>query len=169
MTKENVTKKCDRCDYITELCICDVPLDDFDFEIVDDSELEDTDNNSVSSEYNDLMKVFNNSIMLIQPYKLGSVWVFDDSTKGLVKEPFVGGMSEIITEAVRDIPDADKGFVLLFSSQPFSGATLSFSWLRKEGTGNVYKWDQGDMQGWLCPALLKYFDKPPKNIHVQVL
>jgi hypothetical protein len=24
------------------------------------------------------------------------------------------------------------------------------------------------MEGWLCPALLKYFDKAPKKIYVQI-
>jgi hypothetical protein len=31
--------------------------------------------------------------------------------------------------------------------------------------GNVYGWN--NMEGWLCPALLKYFTSPPKKIFAQ--
>nr|WP_323697113.1 DUF6717 family protein [Thiorhodovibrio litoralis] len=41
-------------------------------------------------------------------------------------------------------------------------------WQRKEYDGNWYRSDTLDMEGWLCPALFKYFDKAPKRIFVQV-
>lgn len=33
----------------------------------------------------------NNAIKVISPYKYNEMWVFDDETTGLVREPFVSG------------------------------------------------------------------------------
>jgi len=38
--------------------------------------------------------------------------------------------------------------------------------VREESGGNVYRWEQ--REGWLCPALLRYFDSAPKRIFVQL-
>ena len=51
-----------------------------------------------------------NSIIVIFPYIYQDTWVFDDEQVGLVKEPFVEGMPEIINIFVKDIPNANKGF-----------------------------------------------------------
>jgi hypothetical protein len=37
-----------------------------------------------------------NSIMVVKPYKWEGMWVFDDETTGLVREPFVAGVPEIL-------------------------------------------------------------------------
>ncbi len=37
-----------------------------------------------------------NSIMVVVPYKWGGMWVFDDEKTGLVREPFVAGVPEIL-------------------------------------------------------------------------
>ena len=34
--------------------------------------------------------------------------------------------------------------------------------------GNWYYSPELDMEGWLCPALLKYFDEAPRELFVQV-
>ena len=57
-----------------------------------------------------------NAIVLIQPYRHEGVWVFDDETVGLVREPFVSGADVIIDRMVEGIPGAEKGFNLFFSS-----------------------------------------------------
>ena len=59
-----------------------------------------------------------NSINLIVPYQYEGMWVFDDPRVGLDKEPFVSGADTMIDVLVADIPDADKGFRLLFSALP---------------------------------------------------
>ena len=33
--------------------------------------------------------------------------------------------------------------------------------------GNWYGWEEFKIEGWLCPALFKYFEQPPKHIYVQ--
>ena len=56
-----------------------------------------------------------NAINIITPYKYEGMWVFDDARAGLSKEPFVSGADTMIDRVVADIPDADQGFVMLFS------------------------------------------------------
>jgi hypothetical protein len=33
----------------------------------------------------------------------------------------------------------------------------------EEMGGNVYRWPERDMERWLCPALLEYFEIPPQE------
>ena len=63
----------------------------------------------------------NNALFVIAPYRFEGMWVFDDPNVGLVREPFVSGVPEMIEHVVRDIPDAESGFRLTFSTQPFPG------------------------------------------------
>ena len=108
-----------------------------------------------------------NAINVIQPYKYLTMWVFDDEKVGLVQEPFVSGADEIIEKMVENIPDAENGFILLFSSSPFPGYQAEFEWRREDQDGNWYYFKEFDMEGWLCPALFKYFESAPQNIYVQ--
>lgn len=108
-----------------------------------------------------------NSIMAIHPYKSDGLWVFDDASVGLVREPFVAGADEMIDLLVAGIPNADQGFTLLFSAQPFPGYQAEFEWRREEFGGNWYYSARHDHEGWLCPALFKYFDHAPKRLYAQ--
>lgn len=80
-----------------------------------------------------------NSIMVIQPYWRAGTRVFDDYAAGFVKEPFVCGIPEMITDIIRDFPDARLGFRLLFSAQPFLGHTdgSTGAGKRPEATGTT--------------------------------
>jgi len=109
-----------------------------------------------------------NSIFAIAPYKFNDFWVFDDPSVGLTQEPFVSGADEIIDILTEDIRDAKGGFKLAFSVHPFPGYTARFSWNREEHGGNWYSWKERGIEGWLCPALFKYFETAPKEIYVQV-
>jgi hypothetical protein len=108
-----------------------------------------------------------NALMVIAPYWYKGTWVFDDEAAGLVREPFVLGMPEIIDAAVEDIPKAEKGFRLTFSAQPFPGANLELTWEREEHGGHWYCSEQTEIVGWLCPALFAYFDEAPKKIYAK--
>jgi hypothetical protein len=111
-----------------------------------------------------------NSITVIKPYQWEGLWVFDDERVGLDKEPFVGGADTLIDLAVerKGITNAKDGFLMLFSASPFPGADLRLEWAREDLGGNVYRWSEEEIEGWLCPALLKYFDKAPAELHVQL-
>ncbi len=108
-----------------------------------------------------------NAIMVIAPYRYQGAWVFDDRTVGLVKEPFVAGVPEMIDVLVKDIPNADGGFRLLFSAQAFPGHQKVLKWLRGDGGGNYYSFDDPPMEGWICPAMFKYYEKAPANLYVR--
>jgi len=112
-----------------------------------------------------------NSINVIMPYKWNGLWVFDDEAKGLDKELFVSGADLVMDVISREIPDAHDGFVLCFSETEFPGASIVAKWKSYDGSGNWYELEIpgfGTMCGWLCPALLKYFDAAPKEIHLLV-
>jgi hypothetical protein len=109
-----------------------------------------------------------NEINVIAPYKYLDIWVFDDAKKGLVQEAFVGGADTIIDLLAAHIPDAEKGFVLLFSGAEFPGFQHQVEWRREQGNGNVYYSQHLQVEGWLCPALLRYFDSPPSKLFLQV-
>lgn len=108
-----------------------------------------------------------NAIHMISPYLYQGEWVFDDVRAGLVKEPFVEGIPEMIDELVADIPDAKDGFILYFSDQPMPETGVVLTWKRKEYDGNWYWAEAYQKEGWLCPALFHYYDEAPQNIYVK--
>jgi hypothetical protein len=108
-----------------------------------------------------------NAINVIAPYKYLGMWVFDDPRVGLVQEPFVSGADTMIDRAVKDIPDAERGFALVFSAAPFPGCQISLQWRRADDSGNWYYSPELDMESWLCPALLRYFAEAPQAIYAQ--
>jgi uncharacterized protein DUF6717 len=109
-----------------------------------------------------------NALNVISPYRHNGMWVFDDPRVGLDHEPFIAGADTMIDKAVAKVPNAQKGFLMVFSETPFPGHQIMLEWKRAEGGGDWYYSPQLQQEGWLCPALLKYFAKPPKNIFVQV-
>ena len=108
-----------------------------------------------------------NVLMVIEPYWHEDTWVFDDASKGLEKEPFVQGVPAMIDALVQDIPNARSGFRLLFSSQPFAGYQVGLTRVREEYGGYWYKAKEYGVEGWLCPALFKYFDDAPESLYIK--
>jgi hypothetical protein len=108
-----------------------------------------------------------NSLMVIAPYKHNGMWVFDDPSVGLNKEPFIAGIDTMIDKMSANIPNAQRGFRAVFSASPFPGYTEKLEWLRQESGGNWYYSDHYKMEGWLCPALFKYFPTAPREIYVK--
>lgn len=106
-----------------------------------------------------------NSIMAIHPYKDEGTWVFDDERAGLVKEPFVAGADLVIDRMVENLADAARGFTMLFSAAPFPGHQIELRRLRAEFGGNWYACPDYGIEGWLCPALFKYFDAAPGKLY----
>lgn len=112
-------------------------------------------------------------VLTLYPYLLdGHCWVFDDERTGLKEEAFVLGMTEMISRVVeaKGIPQAVHGFAMSFSDRPFDGHDAELHWLRPDPAGG--NWYAGEvvgerMEGWLCPALLLYFQDPPPRIFVR--
>jgi len=109
-----------------------------------------------------------NTIGVICPYQYEGLWVFDDLAVGLVREPFVSGVDTMIDRLVAAIPDASTGFRLLFSATPFPGFTVRLEWRREEFGGNWYFCPQLNLEGWLCPALFRYFETAPPALYIRV-
>lgn len=109
----------------------------------------------------------------LYPYLLRNCWVFDDRRTGLKEEAFVLGMSEILTAVVRqqNIPDAARGFRMIFSDKPFQGWQAD---MKKIPGGSLEEgnWYHGqinseEMRGWLCPALYLYFREAPEKLYMR--
>ncbi len=106
-------------------------------------------------------------VLVIEPYRHEGAWVFDAPETGLVREPFVAGISEMIDRLVAGIPEATRGFRLLFAVHPFAGHQASLRWVRADPVeGNWYRAEDGG-EGWLCPALFWYFPVAPATIFVR--
>ena len=108
-----------------------------------------------------------NALIAIYPYKHEGLWVFDDAKVGLVQEPFISGADVVIDRMTAGIPNAEHGFRLVFSARPFPGSNAEFEWRREEHGGNWYYSRELDQEAWLCPALLRYFDEPPRTIYAK--
>lgn len=114
-----------------------------------------------------------NSIMVIEPYYACNTWVFDDPRAGLVREPFVSGAPEIISDALAragiSFERARGGFTLTFSAVPFPGHQLQLRKAFDVSGGASYDTvvppGEPSLRGWLCPALFKYFDRAPDLIY----
>jgi hypothetical protein len=113
------------------------------------------------------MAASSNAILVIAPYWYQGTWVFDDSDAGLKREPFVAGVPEMIDVLVKDIPDARDGFRLLFSANPFPGYQKKLTWLRGDMGGNFYRLDDPPMEGWICPAMFRYYQSAPQALYIK--
>jgi len=112
-----------------------------------------------------------NAIRVIYPYRHEGLWVFDDEHVGLHREPFVAGADTAIDLALaaKGIEDAASGFRLMFSDGEFPGYDFRFDWVRAGEGGNWYRSGSFEEleEGWLCPALLRYFERAPERIYVK--
>jgi hypothetical protein len=64
---------------------------------------------------------------------------------------------------VADVPDAQRGFRAVFSQTAFPGHHVKLEGRR----GDWYYSGKYQMEGWLCPALFKYFITAPSEIYVR--
>ncbi|MFO0426962.1 MAG: DUF6717 family protein [Planctomyces sp.] len=108
-----------------------------------------------------------NQLLVISPYWHAGTWVFDDPDTDLLREPFVSGIPEMIDDLVSGIPNARQGFRLLFSAAPFPGYQRKLTWEREEYGGNWYRLEEPSMEGWLCPAMFRYFKVAPAELYVK--
>ena len=73
---------------------------------------------------------------------------------------------QLINLIIGDIPDARNGFTMYFSASPFPGFQKKIDWVREDSGGNWYRMDDPQVEGWLCPALFKYFNRAPDSLYV---
>jgi hypothetical protein len=111
--------------------------------------------------------------LTIYPYKFKGSWVFDCVERNLDKEAFVQGADKILDVITKDIKGAEDGFVLEFSNKSIVGSTYFLTFLRSEFGGSWYRLVVNEasgeyIDGWLCPALFKFFPQAPKHIFICV-
>ena len=112
-----------------------------------------------------------NSIATINITRDGSVWVFDDPSRDLTREPFIAGIPEIIDNWLQQEGKLENalqnGVQVTASPHKFPGANHSIQRLHPEAGGTWYKDTNSEREGWLCPALFKYFDPAPERLWVK--
>jgi hypothetical protein len=106
-------------------------------------------------------------IYCVRAYRENGIWFFDDEGKGIFKEPFVGGMSEIIDYILQKkfIRGGHRGIKLEFSDKSFENAEK----LQKieDLPDNWAKYEYEDREGMLCPVALQYFQEFPQEIFIK--
>lgn len=113
-----------------------------------------------------------NQINVIYPYRTKGGWAFDDEEVGLKGEAFIAGMPQIIDELVGD----EDTFTAYLSQDPMPDSivltrtddevVLETSPTKLVQVGAWYEFM--GMEGWLCPATLKYFKDYPEKIYVRI-
>jgi hypothetical protein len=109
-----------------------------------------------------------NAMLVIEPYRAGKSWRFDEPLLHLKAEPFVQGMSEMIDKMVEGLPGSNDKVRLIFSQRQFPGWQQRLDLDHEEDGGNWYYNEQCHMRGWLCPALFKFFPRAPQHIYARV-
>ena len=111
-----------------------------------------------------------NALFHIVPYKHEGLWVFDDERFGLVREPLIEGVPEMIERLTGEhgIEDPEEGFVVTFGFTSFPGYHLELDLIGPDFGGHRYRADDWGMECWLCPALLHYTPSAPDSIYVKV-
>ncbi len=109
-----------------------------------------------------------NAINVITPYVENNIWRFDDPTRGLKGEPFVGSTNDIIQGMIDTslYINPYEEVSIFFAKLDFPGAEFVLTADGEDGNGMWYKW--GELRGWLCPATLKYFDSFPEKIFIKL-
>ncbi len=110
-----------------------------------------------------------NAVYSIRPYRWQNMWVFDDERVGLVKEPFVMGIPEMINNAVAHLATPELGFTLLFNNTGLPTADVILHKLNPDSGGTWYKQEGTEMKGWLCPALFKYYPDAPEKLYIKIM
>jgi hypothetical protein len=106
-----------------------------------------------------------NSLISLDLYKVYDTWYFDDEVYDITREPFVLGMSEILSSYLH--PEA-LTCTILASRQAFPMAK-KLRLDREEADGGWYTVERSGMQGWLCPVTRIYMGTIPENIYFNIL
>ena len=103
----------------------------------------------------------------IYPFKYNDQWVFTDQEKGLDKEPLVEGADTLLDTILNSGIYPIRKFKIVFSQYPYMDRKFTIKKVHHFGddNGTDYYSPEFNQKLWLCPALLKYFDNPPKFIY----
>ena len=111
-----------------------------------------------------------NAMLSLNLYKFKTTWMFDDPRFDIIAEPFVMGMSEIISDF---LPKGQNECLATFSLNNFPGAE-ELTLTKEEADGGWYTVTKSSitenlgLSGWLCPVTRVYLNGIPKNIYYKV-
>lgn len=114
-----------------------------------------------------------NSIFLLEPTrsKFG-IWSFDDPSRSLIGEPFVGQTNTLIDRMAEDAGyelTAGVQIPLMFSPDKYPEWQTELHLLVTSPTGSTYYSPEYHLDPWLCPAFFKYFPKAPERFYASVI
>jgi hypothetical protein len=106
-----------------------------------------------------------NSVFVLYPRRSTyGIWAFDDETRGLKNEPFVGETNNLIDkmaiESGYDLED-DLQVALLFAATEFPNYQCDLNLIETSPTGTTYNDKISGLDIWLCPAFYKYYENAP--------
>jgi len=107
-----------------------------------------------------------NALLVIEPYRTAGGWAFDEPRLGIKAEPFVLGIPAMMDKLAAGVPGSEKGIRLIFSKNRFPGS-LQLDRRREQDGGNWYHSSDYEMEGWLCPALFKFFPRAPQHLYAK--
>jgi hypothetical protein len=111
-------------------------------------------------------------MLSIQIYRHAGTWCFTDEARGLLHEPFVLGIPQIIDNLISKNFNNEQieEYSILFSSNEFPQCLNKLQKVNEEYGGAWYELikeekSETEQKGWLCPATLKFFSTFPEVIY----
>ena len=107
--------------------------------------------------------------LFLQIYKENGIWIFDDASKNIEKEPFVCGFSELIDFILKEKgvwAGSHRGIDIEFSLEKESADMVEIK--KVENMDNDWAlYEYKEMQGTLCPVTLQYSGQHPDSFFVR--
>jgi hypothetical protein len=107
--------------------------------------------------------------MTLTIYKDNGVWMFDDPEKGIEREPFVDGSTELIDFILKEFnlfQGSHRGIDLKFSLHQEEDDMVKVNKIKDMGD-DWASYEYKNMTGSLCPVTLQYFAKHPDHFYVK--
>jgi hypothetical protein len=106
-----------------------------------------------------------NAMMQLHLYKRGDTWKFDDPMHGIKAEPFVLGMSEMISFYVANSRVYTTTITFSLSKFP---RCHELNFLEHDSNGAWYFDPYSEKMGWLCPIIRTYMNGIPQKIYFTI-
>lgn len=91
------------------------------------------------------------------------IWTFDDEDLGIVGEPFVGEINDMIDACLEGYQEC----TILCSQFPIPNYNISLT--RRDDLGQgMYQMDGTEVVGWLCPCFLSYFPHYVEKVYAKI-
>ena len=107
--------------------------------------------------------------MTLTIYKKNGTWMFDDTSKNIKEEPFVGGFSELIDFVLKEYKvfnGAHRGIEIEFSREREDEEMIRIDRVEIL-TDDWARYQYKDMEGLLCPVTLQYFGEHPDFFYIK--